>query len=98
VFRADDVVISVDGTAPDGEHRWFSPEKKDAEAFQAFVVEMMHTFGVERIFLYGHVEGGAFALYFAGEHPDAIAGLVAHDAPTIAPPKLQPDVKRPVID
>lgn len=97
MFRTNDVVLSVDGTSPDGDHRWFSPEKKDADAFQAFLVEMMHTFGVERILLYGHVEGGTFALYFAGEHPDAITGLVAHDSRPSAPPKVTPAGNRPAI-
>jgi predicted esterase len=96
-FRTDDIVLSVDGTSPDGEHRWFAPEKKDAEAFQAFLFEMTHTFAVERVLLYGHVEGGAFALFFAGEHPDSIAGLVAHDSNPTAPPKLPPETPKPAI-
>lgn len=97
VFRTDDVVISVDGTSADGDHRWFSSEKKDADAFQTFLVEVTNTFGVERVLLYGHVEGGTFALYFAGEHPEMIAGVVAHDGAPIAPPKLAPEAPKPVI-
>jgi predicted esterase len=97
LFRPADVVISVDGTSPDGDHRWFAPEKKDADAFQAFLVEMTQTFGTDRTLLYGHVEGGAFALTFAGEHPDAITGVVAHDSAPPAPPKLAPDAKKPAI-
>jgi predicted esterase len=97
LFRPADVVLSVDGTSPDGEHRWFAPEKRDAELFQAFLVEMTHTFGTDRILLYGHVEGGAFALYFAGEHPDAVIGVVAHDSNPPAPPKMAPDARKPAI-
>jgi predicted esterase len=97
MFRTDDVVLSVDGTSADGEHRWFAPEKKDADALQEFLVEVTHTFGVERVLLYGHVEGGAFALFFAGEHPDLVAGVVAHDCLPPAPPKLAPEAPRPAI-
>lgn len=97
-FRPEDIVLSVDGTSPDGEHRWFASEKADADAFQAFLFEMTRLLSVERVFLYGHVEGGAFALYFAGEHPESVAGVVAHDAPTIAPPKARAEAaKLPIV-
>jgi len=78
VFRPDDVVVSVDGTSPDGAVRVFLGEKKDVEAFAAFLAEMRATFAVDRVFLYGHSQGGFFVCHFAGEHPDQVAGVVAH--------------------
>jgi predicted esterase len=79
VFRPDDVVVSVDGTSPgQGETRLFLGEPKDAKAFREFLEEMRETFAVDRIFLYGHSQGGFFVVYFAGEHPDAVDGVVAH--------------------
>lgn len=78
IFRPDDIVISVDGTSKDGEARVFLGDKKDVDAFQAFLVEMRQTFAVDHIFLYGHSQGGFFVTYFAGEHPEMISGVVAH--------------------
>ncbi|HEV8112183.1 MAG TPA: alpha/beta hydrolase [Planctomycetota bacterium] len=78
LFRPDDVVISVDGPSPDGEDRLFSKDKKDFDAFAAFLTEMKRTFSVDRILLYGHGQGGLFALSFAGDHSDLVAGVVAH--------------------
>lgn len=79
VFRPDDVVVSFDGPSPgqDGT-RLFLGEKKDADACAAFLTEMRAAFAVDRVFLYGHSQGGFFVVYFAGEHPEAVAGVVAH--------------------
>ena len=77
-FRPDDVVVSVDGPTPDGEDRLFSRDKKDSDAFAAFVGEMRRSFAVDRVFLYGYGQGGLFALNFAGDHSDLVAGVVAH--------------------
>ena len=78
VFRPDDVVVSVDGTTPDGPARLFLGEKKDVEAFAGFLAEMRATFAVDRVFLYGHSQGGFFVYHFAGERPRDVAGVVAH--------------------
>lgn len=79
VFRPDDVVVSVDGpTIASGGTRLFLGEKKDATAIAEFLGEMREVFAVDRIFLYGHSQGGFFVVYFAGEHPDLVAGVVAH--------------------
>ena len=83
-FRPDDVVLTVDGTSADGDKRWFAPEPDDADAFRAFLVEAKATFKIERVFLYGHSHGGAFALYYAGLHGEDVAGVAAHAA--IPPP------------
>jgi predicted esterase len=78
IFRPDDIVVSVDGPTPDRDSRLFMGEKKDADAFSAFLTEMRGAFAVDRVFLYGHSQGGFFVVYFAGEHPDQVAGVVAH--------------------
>ncbi|HVS11632.1 MAG TPA: alpha/beta fold hydrolase [Planctomycetota bacterium] len=78
VFRPEDVVVSVDGPTPDGEARLFLGKPEDAKAFREFLGEMRETFAVDRVFLYGHSQGGFFVVYFAGEYPDEVAGVVAH--------------------
>jgi pimeloyl-ACP methyl ester carboxylesterase len=79
IFRPDDVVVSVDGTAPgQGDSRLFLGEKRDAQAFRDFLAELRETFAVDRIFLYGHSQGGFFVVYYAGEAPETVAGVVAH--------------------
>lgn len=78
VFRPNDIVVSVDGPTPDRDSRLFLGEKKDCDAFSAFLTEMRRTFAVDRVFLYGHSQGGFFVVFFAGEHPDQVAGVVAH--------------------
>jgi len=78
VFRPGDVVVSVDGTSPgQNQSRLFLGEKKDADAFAAFLNELRASFAVKDVFLYGHSQGGFFVVYFAGEHPDMVAGVVA---------------------
>ena len=78
-FRPQDVVVSVDGTSPgQGDSRLFLGEPKDADAFHAFLEEMRKLFAVDRIYLYGHSQGGFFVTYYSGLHPDAVAGVVAH--------------------
>ncbi len=78
-FRPDDVVVSVDGTSPaqDGS-RLFLGESKDGDAFHEYLVEMREKFAVDRVFLYGHSQGGFFVAYYAGLHPEDVDGIVAH--------------------
>jgi predicted esterase len=97
LFRPDDIVISVDGPTPDHENRLFLGEKKDADAFAAFLTEMRQTFAVDRIFLYGHSQGGFFTVYFAGEHPEMVAGVVAHASGAWNWSKMKGDVKKVAI-
>jgi predicted esterase len=97
VFRPDDVVVSVDGTSPNGQSRLFLGEKKDADAFEAFLAEMRKTFAVDRVFLYGHSQGSFFVCYFAGEHPDAVAGIVAHASGMWSGTKTPPALKKVAI-
>ena len=97
IFRPDDVVVSVDGPSPDGETRLFLGEKKDADAFAAFLKEMRESFAVERVFLYGHSQGGFFVVYFAGEHPDLVSGVVAHASGAWNWSKTRGDVQKVAI-
>ncbi len=79
VFRPLDIVVSVDGTSPgEGDTRLFLNEAKDVESFHAFLGEMRKAFAVDRVFLYGHSQGGFFVALFAGEHPEDVAGVCAH--------------------
>ncbi|MBI4601018.1 MAG: hypothetical protein HY721_03570 [Planctomycetes bacterium] len=79
LFRPDDVVVSVDGTSPGaGGTRLFLGEPKDARLFHELLDELRGLFAVRSVFLYGHSQGSFFAVYFAGEHPEDVAGVVAH--------------------
>lgn len=98
VMRPDDVLVSVDGTSPGpNDSRLFLGEKKDAAAFEAFLAEMRAAFAVERVFLYGHSQGGFFVVYFAGEHPDSVAGVVAHASGAWSHSKMGAPVKKVAI-
>ncbi len=79
IFRAGDVVVSVDGTSPgEGDTRLFLGEEADARAFRDLLQELRATFAVDRVYLYGHSQGGFFVVYYAGEFPDTVSGVVAH--------------------
>lgn len=79
VFRSKDVVVSVDGTSPGADGtRLFLGEPDDAEAFRGFLAEMRQAFAVRDVFLYGHSQGGFFVVYYAGEFPETVTGVVAH--------------------
>lgn len=78
-FRPADVVVSVDGTSPGpNESRLFLGEPKDATAFHEFLLELRESFAIDRVFLYGHSQGGFFVTYFAGRYPEDVAGVCAH--------------------
>lgn len=78
-FRPGDIVVSPDGpTRADNGTRLFLGRPADAEAFAAFIDEMRRVFPVRRVLLYGHSQGSFFVLYFAGERPGLIDGVVAH--------------------
>lgn len=95
VFRPKDVVVSVDGTSPgQGDTRLFLGEPKDAQAFKEFLDELRATFAVERVFLYGHSQGGFFVVYYAGEFPDTVAGVVAHASGAWNWSKMPPALKK----
>ena len=78
-FRPRDVVVSVDGTSPgQGSSRLFLDGQKDLEAFHQFLTELRGKFAVDRVFLYGHSQGGFFVALYAGAYPKDVAGVVAH--------------------
>jgi len=78
-FRPDDLVVSPDGTTPNGRRGFNSlGDKKDAARFHELVEELKATFEVNAIYLYGHSQGSFFALYYAGEYPDEVNGVVGH--------------------
>lgn len=97
VFRPADIVVSVDGTTPNGEARNFLDDKKDLDAFAAFLAEMRAAFAVDRVFLYGHSQGGFFVVRFAGDHPDVVAGVVAHASGSWLSSKMSTPVKKVAI-
>lgn len=98
VFRPHDVVVSVDGTSPgQGDTRLFLGEPKDASAFKAFLEELRSTFAIDRVYLYGHSQGGFFVVYYAGEFPDTVAGVVAHASGAWNWSKMTPPVKKVAI-
>src|SRR5262245_32863727 len=98
-FRPRDVLVSPEGTTEqaDGSHV-FLGRPADAEKFRALLAELRTAFAVQRVFVYGFEDGGAFALFFAGESPDEVAGVVAHGGGflewTIAP---QPMRQLPIV-
>lgn len=78
-FRPDDIVVSPDGTTSNGRGGFnFLGERKDAKRFRALIEELEEIFNVRQVFLYGHSQGSFFALYFAGESPNLVDGIVAH--------------------
>lgn len=94
VFRPRDIVISVDGPTKDGDSRLFLGEKADGEAVQEFLKELRASFPVDDLFLYGHSQGGFFAIWFAGEYPEDISGAVAHASGAWNWSKMGRDVKK----
>jgi pimeloyl-ACP methyl ester carboxylesterase len=74
-FRPDDLVLSPDGTSTNGE---FMGEPKDAKRLHGFLEEVKKAFKVRATFLYGHSQGSFFSLYYAGEFPADVQGVVAH--------------------
>jgi predicted esterase len=77
--RPDDVVVSPDGTTPNGRGGYnFLGEGKDAKRLNALLKELRKLVKVRNVYLYGHSQGSFFALYYAGQYPDDIAGVVAH--------------------
>ena len=77
-FRADDIVVSPDGTTANGRGGFNSlGQPGDAQRFHELVRELKGAFKVRATFLYGHSQGSFFSLYYAGEHPEEVQGVVA---------------------
>ncbi len=78
-FRPDDIVVSPDGTTSNGEGGFnFMGEKKDAKRVHALIEELKSIFKINGVYLYGHSQGSFFSLYYAGEYPDDVNGVVGH--------------------
>ena len=76
-FRPDDIVVSPDGTTPNGQGGFnFLQGKKDLERLHALHAELKETFNVTATYLYGHSQGAFFSFYYAGAYPDDVQGLV----------------------
>jgi predicted esterase len=91
-FRPDDIVVSPDGTTSNGKGGFnFLGEPDDAARFRALVEELKQAFKVRATFLYGHSQGSFFALYYAGEYPAEVQGVLAHASGVWNWTKLGPD-------
>lgn len=99
VFRPKDVVVSPDGTTPAAaEDRYnFLGEPKDAAAMLTFLEEVRSQLSIKHTFLYGHSQGSFFAIYFAGEYPDEVAGVAGHASGAWSWSKTGRDVKKVAI-
>lgn len=79
-FRADDIVISPDGTSileSTGNPEFLSG-KQDVDRLHALIEEMKSIWKVKQTFLYGHSQGSFFVFFYAGEYPDDISGVCGH--------------------
>jgi predicted esterase len=76
-FRPDDFVVSPDGTTPNGKGG-FNFLKEDSREVHALLEELRAAMKVRAVFLYGHSQGSFFALQYAGDFPQDVAGVVAH--------------------
>ena len=52
-------------------------QPNDARRFHALHQELKQKFKIRRTFLYGHSQGSFFSLYYAGEYPQEVDGVVA---------------------
>lgn len=78
-FRPDVIVVSPDGTTPNGNGGFnFLGKPNDAKRVHALIQEWKLAFKVTGTYLYGHSQGSFFALYYAGEYPQDVDGVVAH--------------------
>jgi predicted esterase len=78
-FRPDDLVVSPDGTTPNGKGGFnFLDAPADADKLHALLGELKKAFKVRGTYLYGHSQGSFFALNYAGEEPEDVDGVVAH--------------------
>ncbi|MFM9995832.1 MAG: alpha/beta fold hydrolase [Phycisphaerales bacterium] len=77
-FRPRDIVIGVDGTSKGPEDtRLFLARDADVAAFAAFLDEVRKAFPARRVLVYGHGQGGFFALHVAADKPASVDGVAA---------------------
>ncbi|NUN48263.1 MAG: hypothetical protein HUU15_05470 [Candidatus Brocadiae bacterium] len=78
-FRRDDIIVSPDGTTPNGSGGFnFMGERADAEKIAALIRSLQKAFRVERVYLYGHSQGAFFCFYFMGEFPALVDAICPH--------------------
>lgn len=77
-FREGDVVVSPDGTTPNGNGGFnFMGDAKDVARLKALLDEIKAALVVRQTFLYGHSQGSFFSFHFAGAHPEDVDGICA---------------------
>lgn len=98
-FRPRDIVIGVDGTSKGPEDtRLFLARDADVGAFATFLDEMRKAFPARRVLVYGHGQGGFFALQIAADRPAAVDGVVAAAGGGWLGPRMTPETQRvPVV-
>lgn len=76
-FRADDLVVSPDGTTSNGNGGFNSLQgKADLARLHTLHTELKGLFKIRATYLYGHSQGSFFAFFYAGAYPDDVQGLV----------------------
>ncbi len=63
-----------------GDSDWDPERRYDYESHVADLEAATEALGIERMVLFGHSFGGRVAMFFAGRHPERIAGLVVVDS------------------
>lgn len=79
-FRADDIVVSPDGTTAHsgtGANEFLAGDS-DVARVRALIEELKATWKVNQVFLYGHSQGAFFVYWMAGAEPELIDGVVGH--------------------
>ncbi|MCZ6597522.1 MAG: alpha/beta hydrolase-fold protein [Planctomycetota bacterium] len=77
-FRADDIVVSPDGTTAFENSNEFLGKKKDADQVHALLEELKSVWKVKQTFVYGHSQGSYFAFFYAGKYPEDVDGVCGH--------------------
>lgn len=78
-FRADDLVVSPDGTTSNGNGGFnFLQGEKDLKKLRALQEELQGLFRVRSTFLYGHSQGSFFSFLYAGAYPSEVSGVLGH--------------------
>ncbi|MCR9245089.1 MAG: hypothetical protein NXI31_08650 [bacterium] len=76
-FRANDLVVSPDGTTSNGGSGFnFLQGKDDLERLHNLHEELKQKFKIRATFLYGHSQGSFFSFFYAGAYPEDVQGVV----------------------
>lgn len=76
-FRPDDFLLVPDGTTSNGKGG-FNFLEGDTRRVHDLLEEVRKAVKVRAVYLYGHSQGSFFALAYAGDFPEDVAGVVAH--------------------